>query len=463
MSDDSRPGRSLHTWILIGLVVGVLLGMVGNFARDAWPQTAGPAVATAERIATPLGKVFLRIVIMVVVPLVFSALVMGVMEIGDVASLGRIGLRTLAVTGVFSVAAALIGIALVNVIKPGVGLDQKQIESLTTQYADKAKKAVAQAEQAQTKTLEDRLLDMLPANLLLEAVGAVDGSSPGNGMLALMTYSLFFGIALSQVGAKGKPLANMLEAVFAVCMKIIGYAMAIAPFAVACLMFSVTVSVGASFLGNLAKFVATVTLGLAIQFFVVYPLALWLIARRSPWAFFRDANEVIATAFATSSSNATLPVSLRVAKEDLRIRPKISQFVLTVGATGNQNGTALYEGVVVLFLAQVFGKSLGYDEQATVVLMAVLASIGTAGVPGGSLPLIVGVLQSVKVPGGSIALILGVDRFLDMLRTVLNVVGDLVVAACVAGLEPPEPEEESGPQETQGAPEPSPDAPVVSP
>jgi DAACS family dicarboxylate/amino acid:cation (Na+ or H+) symporter len=138
------------------------------------------------------------------------------------------------------------------------------------------------------------------------------------------------------------------------------------------------------------------------------------------------------TAFATSSSNATLPVSLRVAREKLKIPPRIGQFVLTVGATGNQNGTALYEGVVVLFLAQVFGLNLPLERQVVVVLMAVMAGIGTAGVPGGSMPLIVGILQSVGVPGGSIALIVGVDRFLDMARTVLNVVGDLVVAACVA-------------------------------
>jgi DAACS family dicarboxylate/amino acid:cation (Na+ or H+) symporter len=208
--------------------------------------------------------------------------------------------------------------------------------------------------------------------------------------------------------------------------------MRLAPYGVACLVFAMTARLGLTLVPPLLGFMATVLIGLALQMAVVYPLALWLFAKRSPWAFFRDISDAIVTAFGTSSSNATLPVSLRVAEENLRLPRSVSNFVLTIGATGNQNGTALFEGVVVLFLAQVFHVELTLVQQVTVVLMAMLAGIGTAGVPGGSLPLVVVVMQSVGVPGEGIGIILGVDRLLDMCRTTLNVTGDLAIAACVA-------------------------------
>jgi DAACS family dicarboxylate/amino acid:cation (Na+ or H+) symporter len=192
---------------------------------------------------------------------------------------------------------------------------------------------------------------------------------------------------------------------------------------------------GVGILYTLLWFVLTVLLGLGLQMFVVYSLALKFIGRRSPVQFFRDVRVAVVTAFGTSSSNATLPTALRVAQENLRLPPEIARFVLTVGSTANQNGTALYEGVVVLFLAQVFGVDLSLTQQFTVVLMSILAGVGTAGVPGGSIPLIVVVCQTVGVPGEGIALILGVDRILDMCRTTLNVTGDLTLATCVAATE----------------------------
>jgi DAACS family dicarboxylate/amino acid:cation (Na+ or H+) symporter len=181
----------------------------------------------------------------------------------------------------------------------------------------------------------------------------------------------------------------------------------------------------------LAGFAITALLGLALHLVVTYSIALRLFSALGPRAFFRGARAAILTAFGTSSSNATLPTAMRVAEQDLKLPPHVSNFVLTVGATGNQNGTALYEGIVVLFLAQVFGVELSLADQIKVVLMSVLAGVGTAGVPGGSIPLIVVLLRSVGVPGEGIAIILGVDRILDMSRTVLNVTGDLAVAACV--------------------------------
>jgi DAACS family dicarboxylate/amino acid:cation (Na+ or H+) symporter len=204
---------------------------------------------------------------------------------------------------------------------------------------------------------------------------------------------------------------------------------------VGCLFLAITARLGFEILVTLFWFVATVLLGLLIQLLVVYPLALVTVGRINPLTFFKAVLEAMLTAFGTSSSNATLPTAMKVANENLKLPPHVTHFVLTVGATGNQNGTALFEGVVVLFLAQVFGVELTLTQQIMVVLMSILAGIGTAGVPGGSIPMIIVVMQSVGVPAEGIGIILGVDRILDMSRTVLNVTGDLAVAQCVARTE----------------------------
>jgi DAACS family dicarboxylate/amino acid:cation (Na+ or H+) symporter len=266
-------------------------------------------------------------------------------------------------------------------------------------------------------------------------VGAIDGSSKGNGMLAVMFFALLVGVALTISTARTGALVQVLEGMFDVSMTLIGIAMKLAPVGVACLIFAITATIGLDILLALVRFVLTVLAGLALQMFVVYSLMLVFVAKLSPIKFFAATREAILTAFGTSSSNATLPTALRVAKDNLGLRPEVSQFVLTVGSTANQNGTALFEGVVVLFLAQVFGIELSLFQQVTVVLMAVLAGVGTAGVPGGSIPLIVIVLRSVGVPSEGIAIILGVDRILDMCRTTLNVTGDLVLATCVSNSE----------------------------
>ncbi|MBN8627632.1 MAG: dicarboxylate/amino acid:cation symporter [Planctomycetes bacterium] len=423
----------LHTKILIGLVIGAVAGLVANFAASKSPASAEAITFVAVNVAEPIGKVFLRLVIMVVVPLVFSALTLGVMELGDVRRLGRVGLRTLGFTLILSLTSVAIGIGLVTLIKPGASLSPAQQQQLSERFAAQADVSTGKAEKS--KTVKDTLLDLLPENPLQEMVGAVDGTSPGNGMLAVMVFSLIVGIALTMTPDRTRPLVQVLEGVFDVSMTIIGFAMRLAPFAVACLLFSVTSQMGLDILLVLLRFVFTVLLGIGLQMFVVYPLLLVLAARLKPVKFFRDVSEAIFTAFGTSSSNATLPTSLRVAKEELKLKPEVSQFVLTVGATANQNGTALFEGVVVLFLAQVFGVELTMMQQVTVVLMAVLAGVGTAGVPGGSIPLIIIVLKTVGVPPQGIALVLGVDRLLDMCRTTLNVTGDLVLAACVSRTE----------------------------
>ena len=445
MSERSNgKGMSFHALIMWAMIIGVALGFVARFASAQSPEIAEKTAFIVKYVARPIGEIFIRMIIMVVVPLVISALVLGVVEIGDPRKLGKIGLRTLGLTAIFSLSAVLIGVTIANVIQPGVGLDPEKRLGLERTFAKDAEKAVANADVAASKEIETRILDMLPKNLMQEIVGAADGSSSGNGMLAVMVFSLIFGIAIASAGPKAETLVKCLEGVFAAAMHVIGFAMKLAPIAVACLLFSVTVTLGADFLYLLAKFVVAVLLGLAIHTFVVYPAALLIFARRSPLKFFRDSQEAALTAFATSSSNATLPVSLRVAEENLGVKPKVAKFVLTIGATGNQNGTALFEGVVVLFLAQVFGKNLQLGEQFTVVLMAVMAGIGTAGVPGGSMPLIVGILKTIKIDGMSIALVQGVDRLLDMARTAVNVLGDLVIAVCVGDMEDEEPSSSEG-------------------
>lgn len=432
-ADRARGRMPLHTKILLGLVVGAVAGLLANYLAGRSEAAAEHVKNIAVNFAEPIGKVFLRLVIMVVVPLVVSALALGVLELGDIRRLGRVGLRTLGFTLILSLSSVFIGITLVNAIRPGTGLSEEQQSKLKERYSKDATGAEDKA--AKSKTVKDTLLDLLPENPLQEMVGAIDGSSKGNGMLAVMVFSLILGVALTLTTERTGTLVKLLEGMFDVSMTVIHFAMQIAPFAVACLVFSVTAQIGLDILITLLRFVFTVLLGLGLQMFVVYPILLMLAARMSPKKFFVDVSEAIFTAFGTSSSNATLPTSLRVAKEELKLKPEVSQFVLTVGATANQNGTALFEGVVVLFLAQVFGVNLSVGQQITVVIMAVLAGVGTAGVPGGSIPLIVIVLKTVGVPSEGIAIILGVDRLLDMCRTVLNVTGDLVLAACVSRTE----------------------------
>ncbi len=440
-----RPRRrlALHWKILIGLLVGAVLGIGANVLATR-PVTPGVVDQfdqdqngihdrldwVAANVADPLGRVFLRLIFMVVIPLVFSALALGALEMGDLGRLGRVGLRTLGFAVLLSAIAVALGLLLVNTIRPGYAISEEQGQVLRTHYMNGANDAVAKARLA--KPLRDTLLDIIPENPLQEMVGALDASSKGNGMLAVMFFALTFGVAIIFARDRCETLVGWLEGLNAVSVAIIHFAMRLAPVGVACLVFAATARVGLALVPPLLGFMFTVVLGLTIQLCVVYPLVLWW-SGRSPAEFFRGASEAMFTAFGTSSSNATLPTSLEVAQKNLHLPRDISNFVLTIGATGNQNGTALYEGVVVLFLAQVFRVDLTLGQQLVVVLMSVLAGIGTAGVPGGSLPLVVVVLQSVGVPGEGIGIILGVDRVLDMYRTVLNVTGDLTIAACVAG------------------------------
>jgi len=435
MSTTTESAEHSHHpgWMFIGLAVGAGLGLTLNLLFVAG-QPAPPAwLATMIYIAEPIGKVFLRLMSMVVVPLVLSALALAIVNIGDPRKLGRLGLRTLLYTGIFSGTAVLIGVGLVNLIQPGKTLPPEQRERLLARYANDATGQMKKADQA--KPIRDVLVDLLPENPLQEMAGAIDGSSKGNGMLAVMVFALIIGLAMTSAPEQCRGFISFLEGLNHISMAVIGFAMRLAPVCAGCLVFAITAQLGLDVIRTLLAFALTVIGGLLLQLFVVYPLFLLIFARKSPWIFFKQVSEAMLIAFGTSSSSATLPTALRVAEEELKLPPNIASFVLTIGATGNQNGTALFEGVTVLFLSQITNVQLDLTQQFQVVLMAVLAGVGTAGVPGGSIPLVIGVLRSVKIPDASIGVILGIDRLLDMCRTVVNVTGDLAVAVCVARAE----------------------------
>lgn len=420
----------LANQILIGLLVGAVAGLIVE-------QTVTDAGTLAQldwwlvNVIKPVGSLFIRIIFMIVIPLIFSAIVLGITEMGDVRELGRVGLKSILFTFLLAGTSVILGLVLVNVLSPGTHMSEATKVELTAKYGG----AVTQKVEQGTKKapLAETLLALIPQNPLYEAVNAFTPNYTGGGLIAVMVFSLFFGIAMAMAPPeKMKPLAQMLQGIFEICMRIIGYAMWLAPVGVACLGFSLTSTLGMDIVKSLGFYVAVVLLGLLLHQFVTYSILLKFVAGKSPVQFFKQTQEAMVTAFSTSSSNATLPVSMRVAEENLKLPKKISRFVLTVGASANQNGTALYEGITVLFLAQVFGVDLSFGQQIVVALMCIMAGFGTAGVPGGSLPLVVGVLVSIGVPGESIAIILGIDRFLDMARTTLNVTGDLVCAVLVS-------------------------------
>jgi DAACS family dicarboxylate/amino acid:cation (Na+ or H+) symporter len=425
MAETARKRTPLHTKILLSLVAGGVLGIAAQFLFPGGSKNTYLSWFT-ENIANNVGSIFLTMIFMIVVPLLFSALTLGIAEIGDATKVGRIGLRALYMTVLLSGIAVVLGIALVNLVQPGIGLSEQKREELfaSVNKEDAAKKGTAE----QLASTDPPTLGVVPRNPILEATRALTG-----GLLPFMFFSLVFGIALSAIDPeKALPLKQFLEGLFAVSLKVIDFAMLLAPIGVFCLVFRTGAILGFDLVTTLGKYVLIVLAALAFHQFVVYTLVIKYLAKRKPREFFRQMKTVMLTAFATSSSNATLPTALKAAEEDLGLPRKISTFVLTVGATGNQNGTALFEGITILFLAQFVGVQLDLSQQFQVMLLAIVAGIGTAGVPGGSWPMIAGVIQRFNIPVETIGIVLGIDRILDMSRTVLNVTGDMTIAACVA-------------------------------
>jgi DAACS family dicarboxylate/amino acid:cation (Na+ or H+) symporter len=423
----------LHTQIFIGLFIGLIAGFAVNFFA---PQSEA-VKWIASNVAYPIGQVFLRMIFMVIVPLIFSAIVLGVSDLGDVGRIGRVGLKTLLFTVVITGLGVLMGVFLVNLFKPGKGISEENRQALMSTLQGNQSVSTILSNAQQTKSAVQTLLDFIPRNPFVDATFAFDSSYQGGGLLAIMFFALIFGIAMAVCeNERTEPLTKVFQGLYDVVMKIIDFAMRLAPFGVAALIFSAASQLGFQIIATLGMYVFVVMLALTIHQFITYGLILQFFAKRNPIEFFKNIWEVILTAFSTSSSNATLPTSIRVTVEQLKINQDIANFVLTVGSTANQNGTALYEGITVLFLAQFYGIDLSLGQQVSVVLLSILAGVGTAGVPGGSLPLVVMVLQTIGVPAEGIGIILGVDRVLDMSRTVVNVTGDITLAAWVESSEP---------------------------
>lgn len=401
-----------HRRTLLGLGLGAGLGLLaGNLAGGApWLS------ATVTYVTEPLGKIFIRLLLMLVIPILFSALVLGISEL-QLRDLKRMGLRTLAYTVCVSVIASLLGLVLVNWLRPGA--------NISTGALSQASVAGKAAAAAPTTSAVDVLVAMVPDNPIRAAASG--------DMLALVLFSVLFGVGLLLVErSKVEALRNAIVGLFEVSMKLIELVLRLAPIGVGALLFTATVKLGWDVLTQLAAYVGVVLLGLGLHLFGVYSLSLAWLCKRSPVQFFSDIRLALTTAFSTASSNATLATALRVADENLKLPRHVSRFVLTAGASMNQNGTALFEGVTVLFLAQAHGVDLSLGQQAVVMGICVLAGIGTAGVPAGSIPVIAMILSMLGVPPEGVGLIIGVDRFLDMCRTTVNVAGDLVAAVFVA-------------------------------
>lgn len=427
-----RSFKPNHRNILIGLILGAIVGIVSHEIADRSQVLNGWLTFATDTIAYPIGQIFLRLLFIVVVPLVFASLAAGVARLGDLSKLGRIGGRALTfflLTTTFSV---VIGLVAMNLFRPGNGFNpETRAELMTTFEQDSAKLAItASAQEVETTIMRiNQILDMfLPRNI----IGAITQMQ----MLPLIVFGILFGVALSlQSPPRRDEMTSWLDTISDAMVTIVGFAMRIAPYAVFCLIFVVTSKFGAQLLVKLSFYVLIVIGCYLIQLFILYPILLRTIAKRNPIDFFRRSIPIMVTAFSTSSSNATLPTSMQVSQHDLGIRPAVAGFVLPLGATINMNGTALFEGCVVLFVAQVFGIELPIAKQGIILLLCVISSIGVAGVPGGSLPLLMIVMAQVGVPPAGIAIVLGVDRLLDMGRTVVNVMGDIVTAAYVESAE----------------------------
>jgi DAACS family dicarboxylate/amino acid:cation (Na+ or H+) symporter len=416
----------LHNKILLGLVLGAAAGVAVNLATGG----AGWIEKLVRNGTEPIGRMWLAALIMIVIPLILSTLSLGVHGLGSLRRLGRIGLVTLLTFVCLTTLSTALGLTVMNLLEPGRGLDASVKQRLLETYRGAAEGAMGLS--GGTFGI-DLLVKIVPRN-------PVQAAANGD-MLAVIFFSLMVGVALTMLTEeKAEPMVRWLESLGHITVAIIDLVMKVAPVGVFCLIFSVTARFGYDLLLSLLAYVATVIGCLAAFQFVVYPVILKLVAGRSPREFFRKIEIVMLTAFSTSSSNATLPTSMRVARENLGLPREIAGFVLPLGATLNMNGTALFEGATVLFLAQVFGIHLSLGAQLIVVLMAVITAIGAAGIPGGSIPLMMMVLAMVGVPMEGIAIVLGVDRILDMCRTTLNVTGDLVTATVVARVEGIRPE-----------------------
>ena len=396
----------LHTKIFIGLILGVAVGLI--FGENA-------------RIIEPVGTIFLRLITMIVVPLVLVSLMLGTASLGDIRKLGRIGIKTIVYFTITTMIAISIGLGLANIIKPGYGLNEQVKEELYKNYESNAQIGIQRMDEKPSAL--DVLVNIVPTNPLKSLV-------EGN-MLQVIFLALLFGIILTLIKKeKSEPLIKFLEGLNDAIIQVVHIAMRLAPYGVLALIASVIGQYGVHILVTLLKYSLVVVGGLVIYTFSINSLTVGFLGRLNPLLFYKGVREAMIIAFSTSSSNAALPVSLECV-EHIGVPREYSSFVVPLGATINMDGTALYQGVAAIFIAQIYGVHLGFIDQLTIVLMATLASVGAAGVPAAGIITLAMVLRQIGVPLEGIALILGVDRFLDMCRTTTNIVGDMACSVVI--------------------------------
>jgi DAACS family dicarboxylate/amino acid:cation (Na+ or H+) symporter len=413
-------GMKLHTKILLGLVVGAVVGIAANQILGG---DHAAVVFVNKYIAGPAGQIFLRLLFMIVIPLVFASIALGVAGLGDLRRVGRGGGKAIGYFLASTALAATLGLIAVSIVRPGEQIDRVTAEELRTEFAGDASSRVEAA--ASTDFGVNTIVNMFTRNPVKSAVDL--------DLLGIITFSLIFGAALTLIAAeRAKPMLSWLEALQDVVIKIVEMAMRFAPYGVTALIFGVTSRFGFHLLKPLGAYVMVVIGALLIHVLVNISLILRFLVGVNPFTFYRRIRAALVTAFSTSSSSATLPTALAVAEKNLGIPPSIAGFVLPLGSTMCMNGTALFEGITVIFLAQVFGVTLDLGQMIVVMIMAVLTAVGAAGVPGGSIPLLVGILVMFGIPPEGIAIVLGVDRILDMTRTTVNVIGDLCATTWVA-------------------------------
>lgn len=420
---------SLSTKILLGLLIGAVAGITLNvlYAPEFGAEKSSTFVqieSVAKQYVKPFGDLFLRLLFMVVVPVVFCSLFLGVAGLGTVQKLGRLGGRTLLWFFGTGLLAALTGIAFVTAIAPGERMDATVAEQVKLEYGTAAEEKVTQSHEA--KGWLETVVDIVPENVIGTA-------STNKGILGLICFALLMGAAALCVPSnRTRVLRELLESIYELCIKVLEWTMRLAPLGVLCLIFHACVVLGLPVMKLVGWYFTTAMAALIVYQLILLPALAWGFAGVSPRRFLGGCRALFVTAFSTSSSNATLPTTMRTAVDEFGVPKEVASFVMPLGATMNMNGTALFLSVVVLFLAQVAGVPIGLSEYLVVIAMALLIAIGAAGVPGGSLPMLAVVLVQVGVDPKLLALILGVDRLVDMTRTVPNITGDLVCSLWIS-------------------------------
>lgn len=427
VEQNTKWYRQLHWRIILGLVLGLIFGIIA--AANGW------GAFTAAWIA-PFGRIFINLLKLIAVPLVLASLITGVASLSDLRKLSRIGGKTITIYIATTIVSVTIGLVIVNILRPGQRMPADMRDRLQAAYQKDATTQTEVAEKAKERGPLQPLVDIVPENFF-------SSSSDNRNMLQVVFIALLVGIGLIQVSAdKARPVLGFFEGLNDVIIRLVDVIMLMAPLGVFALIAGTITSVAQDnlrqvwdLLSSLAFYCIAVIAGLALHTFITYPVILKIFSPMGIKTFFSGIGPAQLVAFSTSSSGATLPVTMERCEEKLGVSEEVSSFVLPLGATINMDGTALYQAVAAVFIAQSLGMGLGLMAQVTIVLTAVLASIGTAAVPGAGIIMLVIILEAIGVPSAGIALILGVDRILDMLRTVTNVTGDAVVATIVASSE----------------------------